>query len=117
MDVYYKEVDRTIDGGIVDSTINMETSRRIALVWEVKVAEGAAVHAKYTDANNIRHWTLKLATINRLAGNSQITTAMIVDERNEGRIVAMIGELLAYADATSRSWGDKFGYCQPIDPP
>jgi hypothetical protein len=101
IDVYYKEVDRVQDGAIVDPTINMETSRRIALVWEVKVAEGASVPAKYTDANNIQHWTLKLATINRLAGNSQIAMAMIVDERNSGRLVAMIAELTAHINATS----------------
>ena len=101
IDVYYKEVDRVADSSIVDPTIGMETSRRIALAWEVRVVEGGSPPGKYVDANNIQHWTLKLATLNRLNGNAQITNAMIVDERNVNRMIALISELDAHANAFS----------------
>lgn len=101
IDVYYKEVDRTEDGAIVDPTINLETSRRIALVWEVKVAEGTSMPTHYVDSNNIQHWTLKLATLNRLAGDSSISSVMIVDERNSSRIISLASELTAHASMTS----------------
>ena len=113
IDVYYTEINRTQDGSIIDPTINLETSRRIALVWEVKVAEGVSMPASYTDANNIQHWTFKLATLNRLAGNPQITTAMIVDERNAGRLISLGSELSAHAglsnphNATSAATADR----------
>ena len=101
IDVYYKEVDSVDDSEIKDGTIGMETSRRIALVWEVKVAQGGSVPANYVDANNVQHWTMKLATIARLDADASITTAMITDNRNDARLVSLASELTAHGALTN----------------
>jgi len=113
LDVYYKEVTRADDGDIVDPVVALETSRRIALVWEVKVAEGTTTPVDYVDANNVQHWTLKLAALNRLNGDATITTAMIVDARNAERVVSLASELATHAalsnphNATSLATADR----------
>jgi hypothetical protein len=103
IDVYYEEIDRLEDGSIVDPTVNMETSRRIALRWQVKVSEGGAgiAPANYVDANNIQHWTMALAMLTRIGQTAQITTAQIVDTRNAGRLVSLASELTAHAALTN----------------
>lgn len=93
LDVYYTEIDRTDDSDIIDTTVGLETSRRIALVWEVHVVEGGTTPVDYTDTNNIQHWTLKLATITREADNAAITSSMIVDNRSAERTVALLTDL------------------------
>ncbi len=100
IDVYYKEVTAAVDSDLIDPASTLETSRRIALVWEVKVAEGGATPANYTDANNVFHWTMNLATLSRLDGDATITTAMIVDERNLNRVVSLASELAAHSAET-----------------
>ncbi|MCG8633202.1 MAG: DUF6519 domain-containing protein [Desulfobacterales bacterium] len=87
IDVYYKEVDYKEDADIKDTNVNLETSRRIALVWEVKVAEGSTTPSNYVDGNNIQHFCHQLAIINRKSGNAAITTDMIVDTRNRDRLI------------------------------
>ena len=81
IDIYLDEVGPTDDGDIVDSGVGFETSRRIKLKWTVKVAEGQGAPTHYTDAENRKHWTFQLATLNREDGNPQITTDMISDNR------------------------------------
>ncbi len=80
LDVYYDEVDSSEDSDMKDTTINLETSRRIALRWEVKVAENGTTPGDYVDGNNIQHVTCHIATLNRLM-SSIIDSSMIVDER------------------------------------
>jgi len=82
LDVYYEEVGPTTDSYIIDSDIGFETSRRIKLAWLVKVAEGGTTPAGYIDSYNVQHWTHHIATIKRLANNSNILSSMIVDKRN-----------------------------------
>jgi len=82
IDVYYKEYSPTDDPDMKDTSINLETSRRIGLVWEVRVSEGGVTPANYVDGNNIQHFCHGLAVIYRLEGNAQITTEMLVDIRN-----------------------------------
>jgi hypothetical protein len=100
IDVYYKEITAAVDSDLIDPVSALETSRRIALVWEVKVAEGAVTPVNYTDANNVFHWTMKLSTLSRLAGNAAILTAMIADDRNLNRVVSLASELTAHAAVT-----------------
>lgn len=102
IDVYYKEVSFNEDGAIKDMTVNLETSRRIGLVWEVKVAEGGQVPSNYVDGNNIQHYCHHLATLNRPAGNSTITTDMIVDYRNHDRLIKR--EHIHEQTTTASSW-------------
>lgn len=85
IDVYYKEYSPVDDPDMKDVNINLETSRRIGLVWEVKVIEGGVTPANYVDGNNIPHYCHRLAIINRVNGNAQITNAMIIDARNTKR--------------------------------
>jgi len=85
IDVYYEEVSYEDDADIKDTDINLETSRRIGLVWEVKVAEGGSTPPNYVDGNNVQHWCYCLCAINRLASDASITTDMIIDARHMGR--------------------------------
>ncbi len=81
VDMYLDEVGPTQDALIVDPTLNIETSRRLKLYWQVKVAEGGTTPAQYTDANNRVHYTYQIATLNRTA-QASITAGMVVDNRN-----------------------------------
>lgn len=85
IDVYYAEITYEDDADIKDTDIDLETSRRIGLVWEVKVAEGGATPANYVDGNNVQHFCCLLGAINRLASDATITTDMILDARHMGR--------------------------------
>lgn len=85
IDVYLDEYGPDDDVEVIDPYIGTETSRRLKLCWEVKVAEGTAVPADGLDADNIYHWRHPLATLSRTA-SSAITTAMILDTRNADRL-------------------------------
>lgn len=81
LDVWTDEINSTQDAVILDPTLQVRTSTRLKLFWAVKVAEGAAIPAGGLDANNLYHWRLQIAQINRLAGNATITAAMVIDMR------------------------------------
>lgn len=91
LDVYLDEIDSVDDPDIVDPVIGAPTSRRWKLFWQVKVAEGSVTPLPFNDANNRRHWTYKLATLNRTA-QAAIDAEMVVDER---RTVGSLYALLA----------------------
>ena len=57
----------------------------------------------YTDAENRKHWTFQLATLNRLDGNDQITTDMIVDNRRVAMAVQS-GEFVHIQGTPAASW-------------
>lgn len=80
VDIYVDEVGPLADTVIKDPTLNIETSRRLKLFWQVKVAEGATTPASYTDANSRKHVTYKLATINRTSAPT-IQDSMVIDAR------------------------------------
>jgi len=101
IDVYYDEITKADDTNLIDPVSTLETSRRVALVWKVKVAEGSTTPAAYVDANNVRHWTMKLATLNRLASVPNILTAMITDCRNDNRFLALMSDVTTHAALTA----------------
>ncbi len=103
LDVYYREIAPDADSNIMEPLIGFETSRRLKLIWEVRVAEGSSPTPKYTDANGIPHWTFTIAVINRLANNSQITTPMIEDWRYK-KIAARKKEYLHLQPNAATSW-------------
>lgn len=80
LDAWLDEWGPSEDAGITDPVLNKVTSRRLKLLWAVKVAEGGAMPADYTDANGLPHFTMLLATINRTA-QAAIDAEMVVDER------------------------------------
>lgn len=80
VDIYVDEVGPLGDTVIRDPTLNIETSRRLKLLWQVKVAEGAVTPANYTDANSRKHYTYKLATLTRTA-TAAINAGMVADMR------------------------------------
>ena len=87
IDVYYEEVSYETDSAIKDTDIDLETSRRIGLVWEIKVAEDSTTPSSYVDGNNIQHWCYRLAILNRFSGDSSIDSDMIVDVRHSARLI------------------------------
>jgi hypothetical protein len=92
LDVWLDEIDGTEDTGIVDPTLAVETSRRLKLMWAVKVSEGGAVPPDYTDGNGIRHHTSWLATLARTA-TAAIDAGMVTDRRKA--IATLTGHLAA----------------------
>ena len=64
LDVYFAEIDALEDANILDPSLNVETSRRLKLQWEVKVSEGAPAPSSYTDANGIYHATRDIGRLN-----------------------------------------------------
>ena len=68
------------DPAIVDPTLGTETSRRLRVMYMVRVAEGGLTPADYTDATGITHHTLRLATLARTA-SAAIDAGMVADKR------------------------------------
>jgi hypothetical protein len=87
LDVYLDEVGPAADARIQDPVIGAETSRRLKVFWLVRVAEGAAMPADYTDAQGRRHHTCLLATLARTA-TAAIDPGMVTDERRRLRHLA-----------------------------
>lgn len=93
IDAYMTEIDGLEDANIVDPVLASETSRRLKLAYEVKVAEGSVTPSSYVDANNITHYTAYIATINRLAAVDTIDAGMVVDVRpNLGKSLSVHGQ-------------------------
>ena len=82
IDVWHDEIDHTEDSDILNPAIGVRTYCMWQMKWAVKVAENGTVPVDGVDGNNKYHWHYKLATLNRLDGNTLITTGMVVDERD-----------------------------------
>ncbi|HET7675823.1 MAG TPA: DUF6519 domain-containing protein [Gammaproteobacteria bacterium] len=80
LDMWMAEVGPEDDPAMNDPTLATETGRRLKLFYQVLVAEGSVTPAPYTDANNARHHTYHLATLNRTA-QAAIDADMVVDTR------------------------------------
>jgi len=78
IDYYDEEIDGTQDPNIIDPIIGAETAVRKKTTITVKVAEGTAVPLPASG-----HVHIHIATLNRLGGNPNISTAMIADMRLE----------------------------------
>lgn len=96
LDVYFAEVGPTQDPLIVDPTLGVETSRRLHLVYQVRVAEGSGgAPASYVDGNGQPHYTAAIATLNRTA-SAAITAGMVTDLRADlkvSRVVEQAGSI------------------------
>ncbi len=109
LDVYLDEIDTLEDPNIKDPVLSLETSRRLKLKYEVKVAEGSVTPASYKAANGVTHYTAKLAVINRTATNT-IDANMVVDVRPIFGGVSTLAEgitKLIHPDA-SKGFGDLY---------
>jgi len=85
LDVYLDEVNPVDDPSMVDPALNVETSRRLQLKWEIKVAENAIdAPPAYTDSNGLSHYIHAVATINRTP-TSVISAGMVTDIRRVSR--------------------------------
>lgn len=84
LDVFIDEQDEVEDSNLIhtDLTPSQAAANRLVLRQFIRVKEGAATPAGHTDLDGRIHFTLKIATINRLDADATITTAMLVDERN-----------------------------------
>jgi hypothetical protein len=81
LDVWHDEIDHTEDSEIFNPAIGVRTYCMWQMKWAVKVAENGTVPVDGVDGNNLYHWHYKLATLNRLDGNTLITAGMVVDDR------------------------------------
>ncbi len=82
IDCYLDEIDSDEDPGLKHTLgIQIETQRRLKLIQNVFVTEGSATPAPYTDSDDNQHYTCKLATIQRYAGQAVINPQDITDER------------------------------------
>ncbi len=82
IDCYLDEIDSDEDPELKHTLeIQIETQRRLKLIQNVFVAEGSATPAPYTDSDGNQHHLLKLATIQRYAGQAVINPQDITDER------------------------------------
>jgi hypothetical protein len=80
LDVWLDEYGPADDAAITDPTLGTETSRRLRVMYMVRVAEGGVTPANYNDATGITHYTAKIATLSRTA-TSAINAGMVADER------------------------------------
>ena len=80
LDVWLDESGPADDATIIDPTLGTETSRRLRIMYMVRVAEGGLTPADYTDATGITHHTLRLATLARTA-SAAIDAGMVADLR------------------------------------
>jgi microcystin-dependent protein len=82
IDCYLDEIDSNEDPELKHTLgIQIETQRRLKLIQNVLVAEGGTTPAPYADSDGNKHYTLKLATIQRYAGQDTITVRDVTDER------------------------------------
>jgi hypothetical protein len=82
IDCYLDEIDSDEDPELKHTLgMQIETQRRLKLIQNVLVAEGSPTPAPYTDSDGNQHYTLKLATIQRYAGQDIINTTDVTDER------------------------------------
>lgn len=102
VDTYLAEVSSEVgseyqDTSIKDPVLALQTANRFRIVQDIQVAEGGVTPTDGNDGNGIYHRYYKLATINRLAGDATITTAMITDNRT------VVNSLKSYQDGTAGS--------------
>lgn len=80
LDIWHREVDGREDEALVDIYIGIETAIRLRREWVVRVATEVD-YPGLLAARPVGHSYYPLARINRAAGNSAITTAMLIDLR------------------------------------
>ena len=98
VDMYFAEVSGDVgseyqDTDLLIAGVGSATANRVRQVQDIRVAQGTTTPASGTDLNGIYHWRTKIATLNRLSGNSQILTAMITDDR---KIITSMGSLSSF---------------------
>jgi Family of unknown function (DUF6519) len=81
LDVFEEEVDSLGDPLLVDPRIGVETAIRLRRNWAVRVAR-VPEDLQALSTPPAGHLFLRLAQLNRLANNANITTAMIADLRD-----------------------------------
>lgn len=77
---YYREVDSIEDPSIIDPILGIETATREIIEFTIGVSEGVPISDPIAGRSRIR-----IASINRIGADPNITTAMIVDERMKWR--------------------------------
>lgn len=84
LDIFLDEVDDTEDTDLVhtDLTPNQSAAFRLVIRQFIRVKEGGTTPAGHVDLDGRQHYTVHLATLNRLDGDNTVTTAMIVDQRD-----------------------------------
>jgi microcystin-dependent protein len=82
IDCYLDEISSDEDPELKHTLgLQIETQRRLKLIQNVFVAEGSTTPSPYTDSDGNQHYTLKLATIQRYAGQDVINAEDISDNR------------------------------------
>ncbi len=98
VDMYFAEVSADLgseyqDTDLMIAGVGSATANRVRQVQDIRVAQGTTTPASGADLNGIYHWRTKIATLERLNGNSQILTAMITDNR---KIITSMGSLSSF---------------------
>jgi len=78
IEYYDTEIDGTVDPNIIDPVIGIETACRKKTVINVRVAEGTAIPQPAAGRVHVQ-----IATLSRTAGNPNITSTMITDDRKK----------------------------------
>ncbi len=92
IDCYLDEIDGDEDPDIKHLLgTPIETQRRLKLIQNVFVAEGTTAPGNYTDSDGNKHYTLKLATIERYDGQAAVNAIDVNDDRP-----ILLGDLSAY---------------------
>ncbi|MBI5788780.1 MAG: hypothetical protein HZA78_08010 [Candidatus Schekmanbacteria bacterium] len=98
IDCYLDEIDGEDDPQIKHTLgMEIETQRRLKLIQNVLVAEGATTPASYPDSDGNQHYTLKLAAIQRYAGQAAINAGNVTDVRVsvDTGIIDAVAEVMA----------------------
>jgi hypothetical protein len=84
LDLFFDEVTDVEDPNLVHGALAPPQSAawRLVLRQYVRVVEGGVTPADYVDADGRQHYTVKLATLNRLDTVADVLAAQIVDERS-----------------------------------
>ncbi len=80
---YLQEIDSTLDSTIKDPVLGFETARQDRLIASIKVSEGSDFPIPTPSTPTVTYNFFPIAKLNRLDGNSLITSDMIVDERDK----------------------------------
>ena len=82
IDCYLDEIDGDEDSDLTHTLgMQIETTRRFKLIHTVHVAEGGNTPASHIDSDANRHYTLKIATIQRYDGQDAINPEDVTDDR------------------------------------
>jgi len=92
LDIFLKRITGVEDPPLVPDGEAQSKTDRLRLISQVLVAEGTTTPADFIDGDNIEHFTIKLATLERFDGQDAINAGDLTDVRLQIRASALGGE-------------------------